>query len=108
LEYFESFKGSPWLALLLTLDIVRQAAIPYTDSSLKKQYTPLRCVARVHSLELLSETPKDTRLPVRVDFEVQGLGRWQRDLSVYMPTREQMDKRAQQLAERPSLRSLNS
>jgi len=104
-EYFESFKGSPWLALLLTLDVVRQAAIPYKDSLLNKQYTPLQCVTRVHSLEMLSETPKDNRLPVRVNFEVQGLGGWQRDLSVYLPTKEQMDQRAQQLAERPSLRS---
>lgn len=106
-EYFETFKGSPWLALLLKLDVVRQAAIPYTDSVLNRQYTPLRCVTGVYGLELLSETPRDNRLPVRVDFEVQGLGRWQRDLSIYLPTKEQMEKRAQQLAERPFLRSLN-
>lgn len=104
-EYFESFKGSPWLALLLTLDVVRQAAIPYTDSLLNRQYIPLRCVIRVHSFELLSETPKDNRLPVRVNLEIQGLGPWQRDLSIYLPTKEQMDKRAQQLAERASVRS---
>jgi hypothetical protein len=42
-------------------------------------------------------------LPVRVDFDVEGLGRWQQDLSIYMPTREQMDERARILAERPSL-----
>jgi len=101
-EYFEAFKGSPWLALLLKLDVVRQAAIPYTDTMLNRQDTPLGCVTRVHSLELLSETPKDNRVPVRVDLEVQGAGRWQRDLSVYLPTKEQMDERAQQLAERRS------
>ena len=101
-EYFETFKGSPWLALLLKLDVVRQAAIPYTDSMLNRQYTPLQCVTRVHSLELLSETPKDNRLPVRVDLEVQGFGRWQRDLSVYLPTREQMDERAQLLGGNPT------
>jgi hypothetical protein len=98
-EYFETFKGSPWLALLLKLDVVRQAGIPYTDGLLNQQYTPLQCVTRVHSLELLSETPKDNRLPVRVDFEVQGFGRWQRDLLVYLPTKEQMEKRAQLLAQ---------
>jgi hypothetical protein len=102
---FEDHWGSPWLALLLTLDVVRQAAIPYTDSLLNRQYVPLRCVTRVHSFELLSETPKDNRLPVRVNLEIQGLGPWQRDLSVYLPTKEQMDKRAQQIAERASVRS---
>lgn len=100
-EYFEAFKGSPWLALLLKLDVVRQAAIPYTDSMFNSQYTPLRCVNRVYGLELLSETPKDNRLPVRVDFDVQGIGRWQSDLSIYMPTKEQMEKRAQLLAQTP-------
>jgi hypothetical protein len=93
-EYFEAYKESPWLTLLLTLDVVRQAAIPYSDGILNRQYTPLGCVNRVRSFELLSEIPKGNRLPVRVSLEVQGVGRWQRDLSVYMPTREQMDKRA--------------
>jgi len=96
-EHFETFKGSPWLALLLKLDVVRQAAISYTDSMLHTQNIPLRCVTRVHGLELLSEAPTENRLPVRVDLEVQGFGRWQRDLSIYMPTKDQMDKRAQLL-----------
>jgi len=98
-EYFEAFKGSPWVALLLKLDVIRQAAIPYTDSTLKMQYTPLRCVTRVLGLELLAESSKDNRLPVRIDFDVQGVGRWQHDLSIYMPTKEQMAKRAQLLAQ---------
>jgi len=38
---------------------------------------------------------------VRVDLEVQGLGRWQHDLSIYMPTKEQMIERARLLASRP-------
>lgn len=93
-EYFEAYRGSPWLGLLLKLDVIRQASIPYTDSILKRQYTPLQCVTRVNSIELLSDTPTNNRLPVRVHFEVQGVGQWQRDLSVYMPTKEQMDRQA--------------
>jgi len=102
-EYFEAFKGSPWLALLMKLDVIRQAAIPHKESIMNRQDTPLRCVTRVHSFELLSETPKENRLPVRVDFDVQGLGCWQHDLSIYMPTKEQMEERARLLAERPDL-----
>jgi hypothetical protein len=70
---------------------------------MNRQDTPLRCVARISSFELLSEIPKENRLPVRVDFDAQGLGRWQRDLSIYLPTKEQMDERARLLAERSSL-----
>jgi nucleoside phosphorylase len=97
-EYFEAFSGSPWLSLLLKLEVVRQAAIPYTDNVLKLQYTPFQCVTHVYSFELLSETPENNRLPVRVDFDVQGVGRWQRDLLIYMPTREQMDEQAERQA----------
>jgi hypothetical protein len=99
-EYLEAFKGSPWLALIMKLDVIRQAAIPYRDTVMNAENTPLRCVTRVHGFELLSEIPKEDRLPVRIDLDVQGLGRWQRDLSIYMPTKEQMEKRAQLLAER--------
>jgi hypothetical protein len=100
-EYFEDFKGSPWLGMLMTLDVIREAAIPFTDQFTNKQNTPLQCITRVRRFELLSETPINNRLPIRVDFEVQGLGPWQRELSIYMPTREQMDERARILAQRP-------
>jgi hypothetical protein len=102
-EYFEAYRGSPWLKLLMTLDVIRHAAIPYTDDISKRQHTSLQCVTRVHGFELLSETPVDHRLPVRVDLEVQGVGRWQKDLSVFVPTKEQMDTRAELQAERSRL-----
>jgi hypothetical protein len=102
-EYFEAYRGSPWLNLLMTLDVIRHAAIPYTDDISKRQHTSLQCVTRVHGFELLSETPVDHRLPVRVDLEVQGVGRWQKDLSVFVPTKEQMDARAELQAERSRL-----
>jgi hypothetical protein len=99
-EYFEEFRDSPWLAWLLTLDVVRQAAIPFTDTVMNRQYTPLQCVNRVRSFKLLSETAKNNRIPVQVDFEIQGVGRWQHDLSIFMPTKEQMDERGRILAQR--------
>lgn len=40
---------------------------------------------------------------MRVDFDVQGLGRWERDLSIYMPTNDQTEERARLLAERSLL-----
>lgn len=38
-------------------------------------------------------------MPLRVDLAVQGVGRWQRELPIYMPTREQMQERARLLQE---------
>lgn len=99
-EYFENFKGSPWLGWLMTLDVIRQASIPYTNKFIPRPSTPLQCVSRVRSFELLSETPVESRVSVRVDFELQGLGPWQQELSIYMPTKTQMDERARRLAQR--------
>ena len=88
------YKDSPWLSLIMMLDVIRQAAIPYNDVIMHRQYTPLRCITRIHNIILLSETLRNNRLPVHVDFDVQGVGRWQKDLEVYMPTSEQMAERA--------------
>jgi hypothetical protein len=66
--------------------------------------TPLQCVTRVRGVELLSGSPENNRLPLRVDLDVQGVGRWQRDLEIYMPTRDQMEEGARRLAEtRPTI-----
>ena len=91
-EYFEAFSGTLWLSQLLKLDVIRLAAIPAADSVMNTPWTPLRCVKRVRSVELLSESPENNRLPLRVELDVQGVGWWQRDLWVYMPTREEMQR----------------
>ena len=97
-EYFETFRGSPWLELLLKLDVVRQASIPFIDTVMNRIYTPLRCVTRVLSVTLLSEIPENHRLPIRVNFDVQGVGQWQHDVSIYLPTMEELAQRAERIA----------
>ncbi len=84
-EYFEAFRGSPWLDLLLTLDVVRQAAVPYQDAIMRQQYTPLQCVTRVCSVELLADIPTRSRIPVRITLDLKGVGEWSRELSIYIP-----------------------
>ncbi|WP_349958081.1 hypothetical protein [Rhizobium sp. ZPR3] len=93
-EYSEEFAGSPWLPELMKIDVIRQASIPKVDKAFKTEFTPLRCVIRVRGLELLAETPINQRLPVRLDMDIQGVGRRQTEVSVYMPTKEQMLERA--------------
>ncbi|MDR8074948.1 hypothetical protein KPA96_04655 [Burkholderia cenocepacia] len=94
-EYFQAYRGSPWLDLLLKLEVVRQASVPYSDPLGKRETTPLRCVTRVRQLELLAEAPTNQRLPIRLELEIQGLGRWAREIAVYLPTAEQMSELAQ-------------
>jgi hypothetical protein len=101
LEFFQEYSGSPWLTWILTLDVVGQASIPFTDTVTGWRYTPLQCVARVRNFELLPERPKGNRVPVRVDLDVQGVGRWRRDLLIYVPTQEQMEGSDTALDRRP-------
>jgi hypothetical protein len=102
-EYFEAYRGTPWLDLLFKLDVVRQASIPFKNGPTGQMHTPLQCVTRIRNVDLLAETPTKNRLPIRVDFEVQGVGPWTRELSVYVPTAEQMAERAKMLAGMPWL-----
>jgi hypothetical protein len=68
------------------LEVVRQAAIPYRQEALNQEYTPLQCVERVLSIETLEEEPTNGRLSIRVVFEVNGVGRWEHELSVFLPS----------------------
>jgi hypothetical protein len=91
-QYFEAFRGSPWLGQLLKLEAIRQAAIPYHDALQNRDYTPLQCVERVWAIEALADAPEGQWLPIRVDFEVRGLGRWQHELSICVPSVESLAK----------------
>ena len=84
-EYYSLLSGSPWLDRYLKLEVIRQASILYIDTINNRQFTPLLCVERVHGIEVLADAPTKNWLPVRVDLDVKGVGRWQRDLSVCVP-----------------------
>ena len=85
-EYYNLLAGSPWFDRYLKLEVIRQAAIPYADLTNNRQYTPLLCVERVFGVEILVSAPTNNWLPIRVDLDVKGVGRWQRNLSVYIPS----------------------
>jgi hypothetical protein len=102
-EYFNDYAGSPWLSRFLKMDVVRLTSIPNTSAASKGPHPSLPCVTRVLGVELLSDVPTANRLPVRVEFEVQGVGNWQREISVFMPTPEQMEKIERRLTQRTSM-----
>lgn len=85
--YFSAFRDSPWLGELLKLEVVRHAAIPYDDPLLKRAYTHLQCVERVHSVVALADAPSNGWLPLRVDLDVMGIGRWGCDIPILVEPR---------------------
>jgi hypothetical protein len=84
-EYYRLLSGSPWFEHFLKLEVIRQAAIPYVDTIVNHQSTPFQCVERVFGIELLATAPTNNWLPIRVDLQVKGVGRWRHNLSVYVP-----------------------
>src|SRR5665213_968181 len=84
-EYYRLLSGSPWFEQILRLEVIRQATIPYVDTVHNRQYTPLLCVTRVFGIKILADAPTNNWLPILVDLDVKGLGRWQHDLSVCVP-----------------------
>ncbi len=84
-EYYRLLSGSQWFEQLLKLEVIRQAAIPYIDPLNNRQYTPLQCVERVFGIKILADAPTNNWLPIRLDLQVKGVGRWQHDLSVCVP-----------------------
>lgn len=83
-EYAHGFADSALLPELLTLDVIRQASIPAGGQ------TPLRCVEQVRRLSLPSGIGSERRFRLDVDLEINGVGTWQRELSIYMPTAQEM------------------
>lgn len=91
-RFFDAFRDSPWLGHLLKLEVIRQAAIPYHDEVRNREHTPLQCVERVRGIEILAEAPENGWLPVRIDFDVCGIGRWRHELSICMPSAVTLEK----------------
>jgi hypothetical protein len=86
-EYFAVFADSPWLDRMAKLEVIRMAAIPYDDRPMGAEHTPLFCVERVHSFRVPEPDRASDWLRVELDLDVSGLGRWKRDLEIFVPRR---------------------
>jgi transcriptional regulator with XRE-family HTH domain len=91
-EYFHRFRKTSYLAPFFKLEVIRQAAIPYANGMTGRSETPLHSVERVLSVEPMSATAENERLPVRVAFDVNGAGRWEQELSLSMPDAATLEK----------------
>jgi hypothetical protein len=84
-EYFNLFHDSTWLARLIKLEVIRHACVPYKDQAGIGEYTLLMSVSRVHDVEMLSSDSATDWLPFRFFLTVEGVGKWQRDISIFIP-----------------------
>lgn len=88
-EYLSEYGDTGWLNSFLTLEVIRQACLP--DHAVKGgRRTPLQSVERVYKVELRADVNGGKWLPLFVDFDVRGIGRWRGEVPVYFPTDAQM------------------
>ncbi|WP_267358901.1 MULTISPECIES: hypothetical protein [unclassified Methylobacterium] len=85
LEYVRTYADTPWLGRLMQLEVIRQAAIPHQDHLTGRSYTPLRCVRTVRSVEVLAHHPERKRIEMRLHFDVEGVGDWNKTYMVFLP-----------------------
>jgi hypothetical protein len=91
-EYFWRYRDTRLLLSMLKLDIIRLAAIPYQDGGTKHKCTPLQCIERVWSMKLLATEPNNDRIPMLLDLEINGIGRAEYEVSVFIPPVETLKK----------------
>jgi hypothetical protein len=84
-EYLALYGGTPWFSGLVKLEVIRLAALPSPDDD-DGGSTELRCVERVYDVELLAQAPVGNRLLMRLVLDVAGVGRWTRDVKVFVKT----------------------
>lgn len=102
-EFHRDYAENPWLDRLVKMEVVRLASIPRRDRALNSNETPLRAVERVREVEVLSSSSIDQYLPIRFVLDVKGIGRWERELRVYIYTPEELQTAAEREV-RPWLR----
>jgi len=89
-QFYKDYKGTPWLSSLFKLDVIRLASIPYSDSfSSNESYLPLSCVNHVDAIQIIESERKDKWVPIDFHLEIEGLGKWNKRISIFVPPYEE-------------------
>jgi len=91
-EYYRDFAGSAWLQQLIKMEVIRAAAIPLADQLSRTTKTPLQCVNRVVEVEVLADGLINQRPRTRIVLDVEGVGRWEHEIPVFVHTNEQLQQ----------------
>lgn len=87
-EYFDAFEDSPWLQRWVKLEVIRLACIPYRDTTLNREYTPLQSVLHVNDVQQVDATRTGDWLKFRFSLDVQGVGPWEQEIEIFVPQGE--------------------
>lgn len=91
-ELYWRYENSPWFARLAMKEMIRLSCLPSFRRDAKESATPLACVNRVNRVEVPTFELIDQRLSIEVEFDIEGLGPWVGNLSVFISTPEQLEE----------------
>lgn len=89
-DLYWRYRGSPWFERLAMMEMIRLASIPKRATGMGEPTTPFRIVNRVDRVEVPSFELEEQKLAVAVRFDLEGIGQWDRVLSVFISTPEQL------------------
>lgn len=85
-EYVRLYGDSIWLPHFIKLEVIRMACIPYDDSGITPEQTPLQCVRRVLNVEVIKFPKTENWIPFHFELDLEGLGIWRRDIPIFLPS----------------------
>ncbi|MBB4039878.1 hypothetical protein GGR34_001525 [Microvirga flocculans] len=91
-DLYWRYKDSPWFKRLAMMEMIRLSSIPSIKKCAHGPSTPFACVNRVNRVEVPTFELEGQRLNLRVEFDIEGLGPWSGELSVFISTPEQLAK----------------
>jgi hypothetical protein len=89
-DLYWRYKDSPWFKRLAMMEMIRLSSIPSIRNGERGPTTPFACVNRVNRVEVPTFELEGQRLNVSVEFDIEGLGLWSGELSVFVSTPEQL------------------
>lgn len=85
-ELYETLRESVWFEHLVKCELARLACIPAPPRRGRQEskYPPLAIVRQVLGVQIPDTTLTNDRLSVKVDFDLEGHGRWSGELSLFI------------------------
>lgn len=90
-DLYWRYQGSPWFSGLVAMEMIRLSSIPSKARHGSNALTPMAGVNRINSVDVLSFELVDHRLAISVDLELEGIGNWKGNLSVFISTVEELE-----------------
>lgn len=89
-DLYWRYRGSPWFKRLAMMEMIRLSCIPKWKNGHRSDFTPFMVVNRVDGVDVPDFELSSQRLRIEVTFDLEGIGPWTHNLSVFISTPDQL------------------